>query len=133
MKKNRKKLQTLALCKDESNVVIKRKKYKEKNPYPDAQPPYKISTSANRNGVVLTKGVKSKELRNNIKTFDKKMQSKFDKIFSTTDKAKTTKHHKQHQQGTGSNFKNKFDSIFDTGFPFGNSNPFSSWPFNNDQ
>ncbi|CAO1398084.1 unnamed protein product [Diamesa hyperborea] len=75
VKKNRKKLLTLALCKNHNNIVLARKKYKEKNPYPDAKPPYKVTTSANRDGVILTKGTKSKELADNIKIFDKKIQT----------------------------------------------------------
>lgn len=139
LKKNRKKLLTLALCKNHNNVVLARKKYKEKNPYPDAKPPYKVTTSANRDGVILTKGTKSKELADNIKIFDKKMQSKFKNIFTTTDKAKTIKHNKKQQkkqqkkQGKGKNSKSKFESIFDNGFPFKNSNAFSNWPFNSNQ
>lgn len=157
LKKNHKKILTLVLCKDKNNVVIKRKKYKEKNPYPDAQPPYKISTSANRDGVISTKGVKSKELSDEFEIIDKNIQSKFDevfnkpdkgktknvnkqgrgknfkikfdKIFNTTDKGKTTNINKQHQSGEGKDSNTKLDNIFESGFPFQNGNPFGSWPF----
>lgn len=114
LKQNREKILTLAICKDKNNVVLKRKKYKEKNPYPDAQPPYKKTTSATRDGVILTKGEKSKELTEKFEIIDKNIQTKFDKVFNEPVKGKTKNVNKQHQQGTENAFKNKFDNILST-------------------
>ena len=115
-KRDRKKLKSLAECKDKNDVVLKRKKFKEVNPYPYLQPPYKIKTIVYRDGVILTDG------NNEIKKI-KKHSNKI-KMHNKNNKGKTKNINKQ--QGKEKHFQSKFDKIFGNDFPFKNGNPFDN-------
>lgn len=118
LKTNRKKIETIVKCKNKKNVVLKRKKYEENNPNPDSQPPYKLTTTVDRDGKVLSQGSNGTNFKDSVK---------YEKTKNKNDKGKTTK-----IDNSNVSFEPaKFDEMFGKNFPFNNENPFGEgFPFN---
>lgn len=124
LKTNRKKLETIVECKDKKNVVLKRKKYEENNPDPDSQPPYKLTTTVDRDGKVLSQGSNGTNFKDSVK-FEKTKNN--NKMKNKNDKGKTT----QIDESKDSFIPIKFDEMFGKNFPFNNGDPFGEgFPFN---
>lgn len=129
-------MKTVAECVDKSGKVLDKKEFEEKNPYPDAQPPYSRHSTVDRDGLVNTEDSNGRNTfnSNTVKKLTKEQQEELSrKINDQTRRINSEIQQQQQQfQHQMNEFQKNMQSRFGNGFPFGNNNPFTpNFPFGN--
>lgn len=129
-------MRTVAECIDKTGNVLEKKEFEEKNPFPDAQPPYSRHSTVDRDGLVNTEDSNGRNTfnSNTMKTLTKEQQEELARnIHEQTRRINGEIQQQQQQfQQQMSEFQKNIQNRFGNGFPFGNNNPFTrNFPFDN--
>lgn len=117
-------MKTVAECVDKSGTVLETKEFEEKNPFPDAQPPYSRHSTVDRDGLVNT------EDSNGSNTFNSNSMTKEQQEKLTRQINEEMRRVNSQVQQTLENVHTNLRHTFGKNFPFGDKNPFGpNFPF----
>lgn len=131
---DRNKMRSVVECIDKNATVLDRKEFEERNPYPEAEPPYSRVANVDRDGGVTIEDSNGREsfTATRFRKLSKEEQEKLNdeleqqSIRINEQLEQQQEHFRRQMDEMQRNLESTFKNAFGNGFPFGNYNPFGN-------